>query len=157
MKKLVIIAAIALSAMFAEAATTSWALTAGNMFGYADSTAAFKGTIELFASGGDLTEAVVVFAETPSAATYNKKAFSSEVLTAGQTYDFYLVLTEGNYQYTSVVKSAGAVETGSATLNFGNLKTATQNAGNWVAVPEPTSGLLMLVGLAGLALRRRRA
>ena len=25
------------------------------------------------------------------------------------------------------------------------------------AVPEPTSGLLMLVGLAGLALRRRRA
>lgn len=26
-----------------------------------------------------------------------------------------------------------------------------------VAVPEPTSGLLMLVGLAGLALRRRRA
>ena len=31
--------------------------------------------------------------------------------------------------------------------------------GSWtaVAVPEPTSGLLMLVGLAGLALRRRRA
>ena len=26
-----------------------------------------------------------------------------------------------------------------------------------LAVPEPTSGLLMLVGLAGLALRRRRA
>ena len=33
------------------------------------------------------------------------------------------------------------------------------NATGWtaVAVPEPTSGLLMLVGLAGLALRRRRA
>lgn len=27
----------------------------------------------------------------------------------------------------------------------------------WQAVPEPTSGLLMLVGLAGLALRRRQA
>ena len=48
MKKLVIIAAIALSAMFAEAASTSWALTAGNMYSYADSTVAFSGTIELF-------------------------------------------------------------------------------------------------------------
>ena len=29
--------------------------------------------------------------------------------------------------------------------------------GAWQAVPEPTSGLLMLLGFAGLALRRRRA
>ena len=28
---------------------------------------------------------------------------------------------------------------------------------NWAAVPEPTSGLLMLLGVAGLALRRKRA
>jgi len=35
----------------------------------------------------------------------------------------------------------------------GSMSTAT----GWTAVPEPTSGLLMLVGLAGLALRRRRS
>ena len=39
----------------------------------------------------------------------------------------------------------------------GNMQSATQNASNWAAVPEPTSGLLMLIGIAGLALRRRRA
>ncbi|MBQ8125629.1 MAG: PEP-CTERM sorting domain-containing protein [Kiritimatiellae bacterium] len=32
---------------------------------------------------------------------------------------------------------------------------ATQST--WTAVPEPTSGLLMLLGMAGLALRRKRA
>ena len=31
------------------------------------------------------------------------------------------------------------------------------SGGGWQSVPEPTSGLLMLLGMAGLALRRRRA
>ena len=31
------------------------------------------------------------------------------------------------------------------------------DAGTWSAVPEPTSGLLMLLGVAGLALKRKRA
>ena len=29
--------------------------------------------------------------------------------------------------------------------------------GNFTAVPEPTSGLLLLLGMAGLALKRKRA
>jgi hypothetical protein len=28
---------------------------------------------------------------------------------------------------------------------------------DWAAVPEPTSGLLLLLGVAGLALRRKQA
>lgn len=37
--------------------------------------------------------------------------------------------------------------------NLGTFTFATE--GNFTAIPEPTSGLLLLVGLAGLALRRR--
>jgi len=41
-------------------------------------------------------------------------------------------------------------------LSFDSGTYATNGAG-WYAVPEPTSGLLMLLGMAGLALRRKRA
>ena len=49
--------------------------------------------------------------------------------------------------------------TSSQSLKFGSQSTASQAAGAWtsVNVPEPTSGLLMLLGMAGLALRRKRA
>ena len=157
MKKLIVLVAFAVSAFCAQAAATNWALTAGQWYSASDSSKVFSGLFELYASGGDLSEATVVFSANPPASMYNKTAFSSEVLTAGQTYDFYIVLTEGDKQFTSTTKSISAVETGSATINFGSLKTATQTAGNWAAVPEPTSGLLMLLGMAGLALRRKRA
>ena len=47
--------------------------------------------------------------------------------------------------------------TGAKTLLWGSQASITQAAGAWTAVPEPTSGLLMLLGMAGLALRRKRA
>lgn len=45
-------------------------------------------------------------------------------------------------------------------VKWGSQSTASQAAGAWGSVsdvPEPTSGLLMLIGMAGLALRRKRA
>ncbi len=47
--------------------------------------------------------------------------------------------------------------TGAKALIWGDQTSYTQGAGKWSAVPEPTSGLLMLLGMAGLALRRKRA
>ena len=55
-------------------------------------------------------------------------------------------------EVTGATTSAGLP----AYLDFGD-QVGTQTASNWTAVPEPTSGLLMLLGLAGLALRRHRA
>ena len=66
-------------------------------------------------------------------------------------------IADATHVYVTDVKTAATGANGqAANFAFGAL-TGTQNAANWQAVPEPTSGLLMLVGLAGLALRRRRA
>ena len=100
-------------------------------------------------------------AETPS---------SSTRLMAGQTYSFaYLVIDtrgdETQYFASSAIPKA-AWQPGDETygekmsIAFTSTQYGTSGlSGGWqtVAVPEPTSAMLMLLGVAGLALRRRRA
>jgi hypothetical protein len=65
--------------------------------------------------------------------------------------------SDGTYTFDGTVTSSLAIGDLStknigATANFGSI------AGwSYTPVPEPTSGLLVLLGVAGLALRRRRA
>ena len=55
-------------------------------------------------------------------------------------------------------KAAASINTAGTNATVTNLAKPSGVTG-WTSasVPEPTSGLLMLVGLAGLALRRKRA
>ena len=79
--------------------------------------------------------------------------------TAGMTQSD-LATYEGNYVLYTGTSEEGTLP-GVTPVKYGKfLRYGEVEASSWStmsAVPEPTSGLLMLLGIAGLALRRRRA
>ena len=87
--------------------------------------------------------------------------FSSGTLTAfAVVVDSTDLATAGKYFLVSdgATKSATFTSaTGMKALAWGDQTSYTQGAGKWSAVPEPTSGLLLLLGMAGLALKRKVA
>ena len=177
MKKILIVAVAAMLGLVANAASVNWqsnaiqsspdtAVAAGWLVQIYTSDvsytydAALDGSIAAWTSGSTVA----------AGSTFRATGKVTDGQANGTTVSYYAVIYDAstvagakNYIVSDLVSVVANAAGSDASLSFGAM-TGT-NASNkflnssWqaVAVPEPTSGLLMLVGLAGLALRRRRA
>ena len=186
MKKLMIAAAIVCAAAFANAATVQWAAgvitdapTDGG-WGKGLAGAGYTATLSLY-SDSALTSLIwsgsasewedgYTFGETEDAFTYNPATtyYGKIVCTTSVNGQLQTLESQGFQFTTNPMDDAPSITIGSLVDDIGG--TIQQiggaeftgdygafSASGWTAAPEPTSGLLLLIGVAGLALRRRRA
>ena len=191
MKKLMILAAVAVIAISTQAATVSWTLNNAYQPGKTATTDKLvdgltcliltsdtSGTYDTYTKS-QITEAIskgtfktdmaANTAGTSSAGAMTSASSSFGSFTTGDSVSAFLVIFDGstvaaskNYLIVDPATSTITFDspTGDKAFAFGNVKTLTQTASNWTATsaaPEPTSGILLILGMAGLALKRKRA
>ena len=183
MKKIMIALAVVAMAVASQAAVIKWGTSSAVTFG---GTKLGSQSVSLYIVGvggeADVLVDTRTTANTPAANRgklgagtgslqnaydYNSVIAGGALLTddgsdAGRQYYIVINYNDGTKDYTytsSAVASSGLSATALGSVSFTvNDKVAASGKDAWVAsVPEPTSGLLMLVGLGALALRRRRA
>ena len=185
MKKLMIALAAIAMGIGANAASYSWSATSGYLWDGAETPAKItSGAAYLvFTSALSQSDLVTAFAAdaASAASTVAGKAVSTGTIgsnaridatsfTADVTSDqtAYFVVFNGDNMYVSITAEAAYAAVGESDIEFASITSSSKkafdatsgySAAGWYtqSVPEPTSGLLMLLGMAGLALRRRRA
>lgn len=180
MKRTILLIGVTISAMMLHAAQVKWSMT--NITAPDDSSSLQVGAVAYFMDSSTYSNFIKLsLAEkwnyvkdnsTYSATTELYKGATrilenSGNYSAGTTISGYIVLFDASevgkasaIAYTAVASTtAPAIEGSNAALSFGKFADAMSaegSSGGWVSIPEPTSGLLILLGMAGLALRRKQ-
>lgn len=181
MKKLVMVATIAIAAFVGNAAVVSWQYkvtgatgpnTYDNYTAYLVDANAWDSLSSISAS--TFTDSSVVLdsasfnAGVKGKSTYtyttNDKSGgltyrTADVTGTGDLNVYYVILDTKENKYTTIADTI-AIKGETDTPSIGthtSITAANLSAATWQSVPEPTSGLLMLLGIAGLALKRKRA
>lgn len=176
MRKLLVAAAIACAAAISQAATVNWGVSGVKADGGAAPTAGWA-VMAFYTEAGAGSSAIenAIKAGTAGSLAFDTKALTVSFgsgkygpadtdvasIDTSKGYDFYFVVFNNSdatkadkYAMVSALNKEYSGMAGKFTAS-GTFAAATP----WqtASVPEPTSGLLMLLGVAGLALRRRRA
>ncbi len=163
MKKVLILAATILTAVMTQAATYNWRVSTRNgqyLYDYTGNKYTGNVTLMAYASTSTIDSAFVVLDTLASSSTgaIAPTSFSTTTMEAG-TYNFFLTYEDANANvYSSGTVQKPTDELGNAiAIIFTSDHLGANGTWTTAAVPEPTSGLLLLCGLAGLALRRKKA
>ena len=184
MKKLMIVAAVALCAAYANAASFNWKTSASlttDGSTVATASAMNGGTFALLYLGNDAdnidwTKGTIVDTATPNfvssmgkTSATTSKAFTVDSYSNGDIFGVVFKDSSGNLFYLQNGASgnmsptytvSGLVDERSTLDPFDFASSAfsiSTSPSAAVNVPEPTSALLLVLGMAGLALRRKRA
>ena len=182
MKKLVMAMAIVLAAVAAQAyedvfiniadvfsAGTYDGFSADGYLIYSDTLTQSDAVAAFYSAGASSYESTLASSAALAKKGYIESGYwngSEEVSRIDEMY-FLCFDQDNNYMYVSTVATPegpmGVITINAFDTSFAAAKSASggfQGAGWYSAtasVPEPTSGLLMLLGVAGLALKRKRA
>ena len=185
MKKMLIAAAAVALAATVNAASFQWKVGTLAICDAGTSTATSATTVYLFnasdyaqtalitaVTSGSFDSSKAITSATLSSGKLNSyQEISSSVGTYGDTISTYFAVVVDNDVFVSATNetvvmadpdvtmlmfTGYASATKAAAIEFADASSYT-GAGWYTAVPEPTSGLLLLLGMAGLALKRKHA